>query len=178
MSDDVIAIESTRAMNGASPACLLRWGPREWYASVEAVRRTAEDLFTCAAYADMIGELLRIELPPNVVGGFTTAMLAGRRPRYFGSPDTVFLLPVGSSSQGRGAVALGRHDHFHRGRTDGLLLPDEARAMGRVWLQGAEAAEADTLFGAVIQRAGWMTEVELDALFGLLSDIRSGDTAD
>lgn len=47
--DDVFAIDSTRTRDGADPACLLRWGPREWYASVEDIRNTAEDMFTCAA---------------------------------------------------------------------------------------------------------------------------------
>ena len=175
MPDDVITIESTRARGDAPPACLLRWGPREWYAPVDDVRRTAEDLFTCAAYADMIGELLRIDLPPDVISGLTTAMLADRQPRYFGCRDTVFLLPAGSSKQRQGCVLLAQHDEFRRGHADHLLAPDEARTMSRAWLTAAEASEADTLFDGVIQRAGWMTDPELDALFGVLSDIRSGN---
>lgn len=176
MADDtVLTIESTRSVDDAPPACLLRWGAREWYASVPAVRQTAEDLFTCAAYADTIGELLRIGMDAPTVGSMTTAMLAGRKPRYFGSPDTLYVLPGGSSARKVGVVMLGRRNHFHRGEADGVLDAMEAREMGRVWLTAAEASEADTLFGAVLARSRWMAPDELDALFGLLSDIRAGE---
>jgi len=179
MADDtVLTIESTRSVDDAPAACLLRWGAREWYASVPAVRQTAEDLFTCAAYADMIGELLRVGMDAQAVGGLTTAMLAGRKSRYFGSPDTLYVLPGGSSARKVGVVMLGRRNHhFHRGQADGVLDAAEAREMGRAWLTSAEASEADTLFGAVLARSQWMTASELDALFGLLSDIRAGEAA-
>jgi hypothetical protein len=55
-----------------------------------------------------------------------------------------------------------------------MLDPGEARAMGRQWFTVAEASESDTLFSTVLERAGWMQESEMDALFGLLNDIRGG----
>lgn len=45
-------------------------------------------------------------------------------------------------------------------------------------IEVAEASESDTLFSSVLERAGWMQETEMDALFGLLHDIRSGDPGD
>lgn len=171
---DAIWITSARSPDNAAAVCELRWGPREWYAPVTAVRQTAEDLFTCAAYADLIAELLRIGLETTLISQMTTAMLRSRQPKYFGSPDTLFVLPGGSSKRKQGVVMLARRNLSHAGQADAGLTPDEARAMGRHWLAAAEASEADTLFGTVLARAGWMTAPELDALFSLLVDTRAG----
>lgn len=172
--DAVIEIESTRDRHEMGVACLLRWGAVEKYAPIGEVRATAEDLFTCAAYAEMIGELLRIGLDKRMIGQLTTAMLTGRQPRYFGSPGTVFLLPVGSSTLHVGMVALARRNEFHRGQAEETLSPGEAREMGRAWLTAAEASESDTLVGAVLERRGWLDAGDLDILFGLLREIREG----
>lgn len=175
MNDDVIFIESTRDRKGHGNACLIQWGAQQWYADVADVRQTAEDLFACAAYADMIGELLRAGLDGGTVKRMVTAvLLKDRKPRYFGSPRTLYVLPGGSSARKAGAVALSRQNAFHKGKAEAGLSPDEARTMGRQWFVAAEASEADTLFSAVLERAGWMREAEMDALFGLLNDIRSG----
>jgi hypothetical protein len=173
-AEDAIWIESARDPEGHGAACLLRWVGHERYAPVEDVRQTAEDLFTCAAYADLIGELMRAGIGTGTLSQLTTSMLKGRQPRYFGTPTTLFLLPAGTNTLKQGVVLLARRNLFHKGKTDGVLSPDEARAMGRDWLTTAEASEADTLFGAVLHRAGWMGEEELDALFSLLKDIRGG----
>jgi hypothetical protein len=173
MTDRVITIESTRDRHNHGHACLIRWGAQEWYAPVADVRTTAEDLFTCAAYADLIGELLRIGLPRPQIAQMTTAMLRDRKPRYFGTPRTLHVLPAGSSARQAGAVVLSRQNAFHKGRADAQVDPDEARTMGRAWFQVAEASEADTLFSSVLERAGWMQPAEMDALFGLLNDMRS-----
>lgn len=175
---DSIWIESTRDRHKHGNACLIQWGPHQWYAPVEKVRATAEDLFTCAAYADLIGELIRIGLPGAKVSRLTTAMLKGRRPRYFGTPQTIYLLPGGSSARKAGAVALSRQNAFAQRGAEAMLQPDEAREMGRAWFQAAEASESDTLFSSVLERAGWMQEAEMDALFGLLHDIRGGEAAE
>lgn len=174
-SPGTIWIESTRDRHKLGTACLITWGAQQWYAPVDTVRRTAEDLFTCAAYADLIAELIRAGIPANIITRMTTAMLAGRQPRYFGDPQTIYVLPGGSSVRKAGAVALSRQNAFHRGKAQAALEPDEARAMGRQWFQAAEASDSDTLFSSVLERAGWMQETEMDALFGLLSEIRSGD---
>jgi hypothetical protein len=172
---DTIFIESTRDRHKQGNACLIQWGPQQWYAPVADVRQTAEDLFTCAAYADLIGVLLRSGLKRNQVGRMTTAMLADREPRYFGTSRTLYVLPGGSSVRKEGAVVLSRQNAFHKGKAEAGLDPDEARAMGRRWFTVAEASESDTLFSSVLERAGWMKESEMDALFGLLNEIRSGN---
>lgn len=172
--NDVIFIESTRDRHNLGNACLIRWGAHEWFAPVADVRATAEDLFTCAAYADLIGELIRADIPAQIVGRMTTAMLKDRQPRYFGSPQTLYLLPGGSTKARIGAVVLSRQDFFHHGKAEATLTANEARGMGRQWFTAAEASEADTLFSSVLERAGWIQETEMDGLFGLLNDIRSG----
>lgn len=174
MTDDTIFIESIRDPRGGT-VCLLRWGAREWYAPVADVRQTAEDLFTLAAYADMIGELLRIGLPGPTIVQLTQSMLRNRRPRHFGTTRTLFLLVGGSSQRKAGAVLLAQRDLFHLGKADAQLDPAEARTMGRTWMAAAEASESDTLFSNVLENAGWMQPTEMDALFGLLNDIRSGN---
>lgn len=172
--DDSIWIESTRDRGDQGRACLLRWGAVERYAAVADVRQTAEDLFTCAAYAELLGELLRIGLDGQTTTEMLRAMLDRRQPRFFGTLSTLFLLPGGSSVRREGVVLLARRDLFHKGHADACLSPDEARTMGRTWFAVAEASESDTLFGGVLERAGWMSPTEMDALFGLLYDIRSG----
>jgi hypothetical protein len=171
---DVITIESTRDRHKLGNACLIRWRAQEWYAPVADVRATAEDLFTCAAYADLIGELIRAGIPAHIITGLTTAMLKDRKPRHFGTAQTLYVLPGGSSARKAGGVGLSRRNAFHKGGAEGMLDPGEARAMGRQWFTVAEASESDTLFSTVLERAGWMQESEMDALFGLLNDIRGG----
>jgi hypothetical protein len=168
-------IESTRSRSGADPVCLMRWNDHEKYVSVADVRQTAEDLFTCAAFADMISELMRKDFESHLITAMVQATLRdGGKRDHFGTHSTLFLLPGGASAQQQGMVLIGRRDQFHKGKVDGALLPDEARRTGRDWMAAAEAAEADTLFSAVLERAGWLGETEMDAVFGLLSDIRSG----
>lgn len=176
MTADVITIESTRDRHKHGSACLITWGAQQWYAPVDRVRRTAEDLFTCAAYADLVGELFRAGLTADLITGLTTEMLRDRRPRYFGDPQTLYLLPGGSSKRKAGVVMLSRQNAFHKGKAEVGLNPDEARAMGRRWFAAAEASESDTLFSSVLERAGWMTETEMDALFGLLHDMRGDES--
>lgn len=172
---ETIWIESTRDKGGLGAACLFRWGAVERYVPVADVRQTAEDLFILAAYAELIEELLQVGLDGQLIQAMMTGMLSQRQPRYFGRPNTVFLMCGGSSTRKKGVVMLGRRDLFHQGKADVSISPDKARAMGRVWLTSAEAAEADTLFGAVLDRSGWLGGEELDALFALVGDIRVGN---
>jgi hypothetical protein len=174
-SDGTIWIESARDRYAHGNACLVKWQGRERYAPVKDIRTTAEDLFACAAYADVISELLRMGMEGQTVTRFLQGIMRHRQPRHFGRASTFFMLPGGSSARKAGAVAIARRDLFHQGKADGQLSPDEARAMGRQWLAAAEASEADTLFGYVLENSGWMEPVELDALFSLLNDIRGGD---
>ena len=172
--DEVLSIYSTRDVHDFGAACRLVWEGREWFAPVEDVRSTAEDLFTCAAYADLIGELLRQDIPAPIMTQMTQNMLRSRRPAYFGTRKTVFLLPGGSSKRKTGTVLLARRNLFHQGKADGQLDADEARDMGRAWLEAAESSTQDTLFDKVLRRAGWLGDAELEATFELLADLRTG----
>jgi hypothetical protein len=170
-------MESTRSLNGKDPHCLMRWNGHEKYVLVADVRRTAEDLITCAAYADMISELMRKDFESHLITAMIQATMrdGGKRDHSFGGYSTMFLLPGGSSAKQQGMVLIGRRDQFHKGKTDGVLLPDDARDMAWNWMAAAEASEADTLFSAVLERAGWMDRTEMNAVFDLLMDIRSGN---
>lgn len=137
---DSIWIYSTRDLYNEGPACRLVWGSREVYASVAAVRQTAEDLFTAAAYAELIGELIRIGLPSVKISPMVASMIGKRDAPYLGSKETIQVLPAGSSKRRVGVVLISK------GSMRGELDPGEARAMGRTWLEAAEASEADTLF--------------------------------
>lgn len=177
--DSGIWIESTRALKDQPAACLMRWDGVERYVPNEDVRQTAEDLMTCAAYADLIEQLLQIGLEPDYLGPLMTDIVSKRQPKYFGTPRSLFLLPGGSSERKKGVVMLGHRNLFHQGKSDGYVFPDKARSMARQWMTAAEAAESDTLFDKVLRRAGWLGDGELQAVFELLYDIRLGkDTLD
>jgi len=78
---DTLWIVSTRDPDG-DPVCELTWAGHRWYAAVAAVRQTALDLVTCAAYAEMMRELITTaKLPPATMEAFTTSLLrtTGRR---------------------------------------------------------------------------------------------------
>jgi hypothetical protein len=169
-----IYIASTRTPAGETPVCMVEWGGVGRYSPVDDVRTTAEDLFTCAAYADLVGELLRTQVPAHIVTGMVQGMLAGRRPRHFGTATTAFLLPGGSTKLAKGVVLMAHRDRFHTGHADLSLSPEEARETARAWMAAAEATESDSLFQTVLQRAGWLSDDDLDAVFGLLHDIRTG----
>lgn len=166
--DESLWITSLRDHHDLGNACQITWGGREWFAGVGDVRQTAEDMFTAAAYADTIGQLLRIGMEGAHITAMISSMLSRRDRKFFGSKSTVSLTPAGSSKRRVGLVIV------KRGSLAGELTADETRAMGRRWLVAAEASEAATLFAQVLQRSGWMEHMELDALFGLLQDIRSG----
>lgn len=168
MSNAGVWIYSTRDLHGNGAACRLVWGPHETYASVAAVRQTAEDLFTAAAYAELIGELLRIGLTGDHIAPMVGNMIGARDTPYLGHKETLQLLPGGSTERRAGAVVISK------GSMHGQLSPSEARQMGRHWLEAAEASEADTLFDRVLRRAEWLGDAELQATFELLADVRQG----
>src|SRR5256885_8235551 len=132
MDGDTIGIVSTRGPDD-EPVCEITWGPLQWYAPVEAVRQTAEDLFTCAAYADMLIELSGVtSVPPEVLSEFGSALL-GRAVRdrpgrtRLGNPDTIGVLPAGSTRRREPLVVLSR------GCVDGTVSRTTAPAKGRRW---------------------------------------------
>ncbi|GAA4082897.1 hypothetical protein [Actinomadura miaoliensis] len=122
---ETIQIASTRDVPGIGAACHLRWGSIDTYAPVSDVRDTAEDLFTCAAYADLMGKMLRMQIAGEVITALMTGLATGRDRPFFGHPTTVTLQPAGSSRQRTGVVLV------KRGSMKGWLSPEEARGMGR-----------------------------------------------
>ncbi len=162
---DGVWIQSTRGPDD-EPVCEITWGPLQCYAPVNDVRDTAIDLVTCAAYAEMMMELItRVKLPPDVVSQFATHLLAGRDKRYFGAKTTMTLLPAGSSKRREALVLL------KRGSLEGAVSPDEARAMALAWLQVAEATESDQLVSEALRGTGVAGDVQ-DRLFGYLRHLR------
>jgi hypothetical protein len=165
-----IWIESTRGPDD-EPACLLTWGALQWYAPVEDVRQTALDLVTCAAYAEMMMTLIiQVKLPANVVSQFTTDLLSDSGRRFFGAKTTVTLMPAGSSKRRKAYVLL------KRGSMDGMLSPEEARAMALRWLAVAEATESDQLVSEALRATG-SDDAGQGKVFGYLRELRDGKPA-
>lgn len=171
MADDTIWIESTRDPDG-EPVCALTWGTLAWYAPVAEVRQTAVDLVTCAAYAEMMHEMVAVAgLPPEVVGAFTTSLLRGAgRTRAFGSADTIDVIPAGAKNGKTGerqAVVV-----LARASEEGMVTAAEARVMAWAWLAVAEATESDQLVAEAFRATLPGKEGALDRLFGYLRKLR------
>lgn len=169
MSDDendTIWIESTRGPDD-EPACLLTWGSLQWYASVDDVRKTAIDLVTCAAYAElMMTMVLRVGVPPETASLLATDLLSDAGRTRFGRDATVTLLPAGSSKRREAFVLL------DRGAQRGVLSPYEARAMALRWLATAEATESDQIVSEALRATG-SDEAATEKMFGYLRELRA-----
>lgn len=142
--------EAVRA--GTPPSCALSWGPVEWYAPVDDVITTGRDLMTCAAYADLLGDLLRHDFPPETVQQMLQSLLpqalAGRRPvmgGMLGMGTTIGVLPGGSTERKAGVVLLKRG-----GQMGGSVTPEGARIMAQHWIETAVAARHDELVGMAL----------------------------
>ena len=168
-------IESTRGP-GDEPVCRVTFGPIEGYAPVWDVRQTALDLITCAAYAEMMLTLIvRVKLPPEVVGEFTTDLLSGLGRSFFGARETMTLLPAGATRRSGGpgsprvreAVVL-----LHRGSQNAAVTAAEARDMALAWLAVAEATESDQLVSEAMDAAKISAETQV-MMFGYLHALRS-----
>ena len=165
-----IWIESTRGPDD-EPVCQVTWGPIQCYAPVEDVRQTAIDLVTCAAYSEMMMTLvLKVGLSADVVSQFTTDLLSGAGRSYFGAKTTMTMLPAGSTKRREALVLL------KRGSQDGMLSPDEARAMALRWLAAAEGTESDQLVSEALRATG-SDEAATEKLFGYLRELRDGKPA-
>lgn len=163
---DAIWVESTRGADD-EPVYLLTWGSLQWYAEVEVARKTALDLVTCAAYAEMMMLMTTaLDLPGNIASQLMTDLLRGSGIHRFGSNDTVDLLPVGSTKTGKPWVQL------KRGNKEGHLSPAEARGMALQWLEVAEATESDQLITEVLQSAG-IDNATQETVFRYLRELRN-----
>jgi hypothetical protein len=164
-------IESTRGADD-EPVCLVTVGPYQSYPSVDEVRRTAIDLVTCAAYAEMMGRLIRkVKLPPETAAEFVSDIMASSGRRFFGTVHTLMMLPA-TQHHGRSPVVV-----FDRGKWDGLVTADEARDMALYWLSVAEATESDQLVTGAMADAGIPAGVQA-MIFQLLHAQRSDQPED
>ena len=159
---------------GAPASCILSWGPLEWYAPVEDVVVTARDLMTCAAYADLTGDMLRIGLEPGNVQVMLQSVLpkalGGRKPvqdGMLGMPSTIGVLPGGSSEKKAGIVMLKRGAQM-----SGSVTPDGARVMAQHWMEAAVAARHDELVGMTLADV-WGVDVGPDGIDAVLSYMSS-----
>lgn len=165
MEDESLWIESTRGPDD-EPICLLRWGPFEWYAGADAVRETAADMVSCAAYAEMMMTLVsRLKLDGKIASALISDVLSGAGRRQFGSGDTVDLLPAGSTKTGEAVVLL------RRGSKRGSVLAATARRMALQWLGAAEATESDQLVSEALTGTGMNTAGQ-ERVFGYLRELR------
>jgi hypothetical protein len=162
--EDTLRVESTRGPDD-EPACLLSWAAFQWYAPVEEVRKTALDLVSCAAYAEMMMLLAaKLKLDGRMASAIVTDLLDSRGGRQFGGDATVDLTPAGSTKTGDAVVLIGR------GSKRGLVYAREARSMALQWLEAAEATESDQLVSEALRGTG--LDDSADRVFGYLRELR------
>jgi hypothetical protein len=164
--EDALWVESTRGPDD-EPVCLLTWGPHQWYADVADVRKTAMDMVSCAAYAEMMMLLVaKLSLDGGTASAFVTDLLESRgRERGFGGKATVTLLPAGSTKTGTAVVLLSR------GSRRGAVTASEARSMALQWLGAAEATESDQLVSEALTGTGFGHRQQ-ERVFGYLRELR------
>ncbi len=148
--------------------CLISWQGRDWIAPLSDVRATAVDLFTVAAYADlMILMAVRLRLDPGTVSAMASDLISQTGRTSFGTEQTLSLLPVGSTKKRQGLVLIRRR------RLEGIVDTAVARQMGLAWLTAAEAAESDQLVTEALRTAGGLPEERINGLFAYLRELRS-----
>lgn len=164
----IISIVSTRDPDG-EPACGITWGALQWYASVDDVRETAMDIMTVAAYADMMMDLVKHGLDPQMVATVMSSVLSASvgPKRVFGTRNTVTMLPMGASKQKVAVVG------FKRGKMEEAVSTADARKMAGHWLEIAEATESDQLVAEALRATGIAGEEDQERLFGYLRSLRS-----
>lgn len=167
MSDgETLWIESTRGPDD-EPACLFTWGALRWHAMAPEVRQTAADMLTCAAYADMMMEMIGAGLDAGTVTAFASSLLNGQDKPFFGSGATVRLTPAGDSRK-RAALVL-----MERGSRRHVATSAEAREMAAGWLTVAEGTESDQLVTEALRACGVERSTE-EKVFGYLRKLREG----
>jgi hypothetical protein len=173
MTDDdagIIHIESTRGGPGSEPCCKITGPGFTDYPPVSAVRLTAVDLVTCAAYAELMMTLIHdAHIPAHAVTGLVSDTIRASGRDSFGTPATISCLPAGSSKTPKPVVIVERGSHR------GAVSASEARGMALGWLEAAEASESDHLVAAGLAHLGTPDRIAVD-LFAWLAR-RRGDTA-
>jgi hypothetical protein len=110
--------------------------------------------------------LLRLNLDAELIAGFISLALQDRDKRYFGHRDTLMLMPGASTFRKAGAVII-QHNH-----TKASVDPDEARVMGRNWLEVAEASESDSLVDEALTHFGLLNQTERNRVFDYMRAAR------
>jgi len=149
--------------------CLISWRGQDWTAGVEDVRATAVDLFTVAAYADMMMHMvIKVGIEAAAMSRLAGDLLASQTGRIcFGKRSTIDLLPVGSTKNRQGLVLI------RRGGLEGIVETATAREMGLAWLEAAEEAESNQLVTEALRTVGELSEEKIEGLFSYLRELRS-----
>jgi hypothetical protein len=168
-----IWIESLPATDGyGAGTCRITWGAWEGYVDLAAVRATARDLLTAAAWADTATALGRWGLKKEMV----TAMLIDIQGRPGGRPETLMIGPGTERKTGAGMVVLWRGE-FEDAASRAGLTPDGAREMAENWLSVALAAEQDTIFDDVLDNLAGLDADQRYRMFGYVKAIRGDPEA-
>jgi hypothetical protein len=170
-------VESTRDPDG-DPIGLLRWGPLECFATAADLTATAMDMLDCAAYAEVMMQLVEIGLPVGHVAAFVGDLLKARGKPTFGMDSTVHLVPAGSSKRKLPLVLISRVQlpagrETENGPLRGSLDPAAARQMARQWLEVAGGIATDQLIMRALPMS-WSPSGDLDVekLFTTMRDMR------
>lgn len=127
-------------------ACLMTWQGETWLADPGEVRDDAADLIECAIAARLLGVLLaKIGMPGHAAAGMVADVMARPGRKQFGSAATVIAQPVGSSADKQAWVRVTRGD------LAADLGSDVTYALGRHWLEVAEAVDSDRLLVAALR---------------------------
>ena len=165
---EILSVISTRGPDD-EPVCELQWHGESWYAPVADVRVTAQDLITCAAYADLMMHLMAtLRLPGETVAALMSDLLSRQRSEEFGTASTITVMPAGSSKRKMAVVLLKRD---RGGAWEGEIDTGEARKMAVRFLEVAEATESDQLVSEALGAVG-MNPLAQERVFGYLRELR------
>ena len=155
--------------NAELPPCHLSWKGWEGYAACQAVTQTALDMLACAAYADVLGELLRAGLDGPTVTHMITGVIRHSGRTGFGHPDVFHPLPAGSSRARVGRVLLERGG---KNGQRGTLTADEARHMAVNMLKVANAVEYDQAAAEALNSVLGLGAREREPVFAYMRAMR------
>ena len=154
----------------STPVCRVQWDDLTLTPSVYAVMATAIDMYTCAAYADVLIGLMRSGIPPNDTARLATFMLSnygkehGRH--YLGHKETFTMLPAGSTTDKTSAVVL------RRGSKHSRLNTAQTREIASHWLQAATVSQQDSLVASSVMAIGDNLQEQAQLATAIMSKMR------
>ncbi|MFD8335604.1 hypothetical protein ACFV42_23535 [Streptomyces solisilvae] len=162
---------------GMKPSCIIQWGELEWYAEAAKVYQTAEDLMTCAAYADLFASLLKLGMDGPTIQQMSQHMLMeafearksgiAATGGMLGTEETIGAIPGANSKAQAGVVLL------QRGTRTGAVSPAGARQMAQHWMQAAGVTEHDELVALTLgDLLGAGEEHQVDSFIGYMASMR------